>query len=477
MKLIKYLAIAAVVLVVLAIALVFMLYLSVKVMFLLLIILGVNLLSKDSEEVLRKVAVNDSKVMLKFKIRNIFKFLIAWIIYFSTLSFVLKGVSVSIFTETITCFIQLYLSFIYTDNGYKRIIQNYFTGRIEMILPSGLNFFPGIWFFYKVSNQLKIIHNNDNTFTFVDEYKNTITDEDGNSKVNIDFSTKDVKRSRKISGIEDFVYTVFINSPKLRAKILNLDGRRILSSLFLTIIIMFLSFSFVNLTSKGYTFFNSRINSNLQTAYHSSSNFFKNAFKKKSDESEISKNQNIKSSNYYKDSVVAKKDSVKNLKEINKKTPLDYFDSNKVWNNLISSDDWTAIADMSKNDSYVDDKGFFVSKEESQNYYPHVYVDGFPEDNDFFSNFFRVQINTLLFKDLKVGWHDDEIGLPEYIELIKKTEVVYRDIRIKWKANFKENRAWHLVSAGAGEDEYGFSLSFGKERRISINERKRLGRD
>ncbi len=470
--LIKYATIFILGLIVLVFALAFIFYLTIKVIFLLLIILGVNLIFKEKEEVLRRVAMNDRSVTLNFKIRNIFKFVLAWIIYFSILSFVLRGISVNIIAESFTCFVQLYLSFTYTSNGYKRIVENYFNGRVEMVFPEGLMFYPGVWFFYSVSSPIKILRHADGSFTFLDEDKSSIVDSNGNDKININLDSTNVLRSRRISGIEDFIYTFFVNSPNFKRKILELDSRRILSSVFLTILVMIISFSFNGIVNKSLTVFNP--NSGSINSFITNVKGAVEKVKTSSSTVSFASFFDFKSKKLAQNSVSEiKPDSTSSTVKDSLKSPIDEYDSAKVWNNLRSFDNYTVIADIPREILYVNEEGFLPLKKESENYFPQIYIDGFPYANNFFAQFFRVHIYSLIIKGVEKPWINVDIDLVDYISLIR-FGVLYRNIRIYWKPNSGGIYKWHVVTAGVGAEDIPFRVSFGKEVRLSIAERNRL---
>lgn len=468
----KYATIFTLSLIVLVFAISFILYLTLKIILLLLIILMVNSIFKEKEEILRRVAMNDSSVTAKFKIRNIFKFLLAWTIYFSIISFVLRGISINIISEFFTCFVQLYFSFIYTRNGYKRIVENYFNGRVEIIFPEGLMFYPGVWFFYFVSNPIKIFKHSDGSFTFFDEDKNPISDENGNNKININLDSTNVLRGRKISGIEDFIYTVFINNPKFRNSISNLDSRRILSSVFLTIIIMIISFSFNGIINKSFTVFNP--NTGAVNSFVTNIKEVSKKVKKSYSTISFTSFFDFKSEDIVENEAGSTANSVNIIKD-STKSPIDEYDSTRVWSNLKSFDNFTVIADIPKDISYIEEEGFIPSLQESKNYFPQIYIDGFPYANNFFAKFFRVHIYKLVIEDIKKPWQNIDMDLVDYISLLSIERVIYRDIKIIWDAKLAGIYEWHIITAGVGYKNLPFKVSFGKERRISIAERKRLG--
>lgn len=226
---------------------VFVLIATVKIIVLLLMIFIINLIFRDSENTIKALLEDNQKVITFFKVKSFLKFLLAWSIYFYLLKMVFKGLPSNIFFESITCYIQIYASLVYTKNGYYRLVENYFSGKISMIFGEGLYFYPGIWFFYKISKEVKISEGKDGGIKFHDNESNEIKDNFGGTEIKVSLDTKDVLRSRKITALEDLIYTVFINNPKFRESLLNFDFRRFIISIFLTSIILMISYKLIEL--------------------------------------------------------------------------------------------------------------------------------------------------------------------------------------------------------------------------------------
>ena len=466
MKLIKWSGIILLGIAIILIIILFSFYLIIKTMFFLIIVLIVNLIFKEKEETLKRVAKNEKEIITRFKIKNLLKFLLSWIIYFSTTFFILKEVYFNFFTEALTCLIQVYASFSYTKNGYKRIVENYFTGRIDMIFPEGLMFYPGVWFFYKISTPLRVVFSKeDSSFTFIEEDGEVIKDYNGKSKIYINIDTKDVARFRRISGIEDLIYTTLINNPGLRRKILEFDIRRFISSVFLTIIIMLFSFISIKFFKNSYYFFknqNYEINLNLKERITSFAQSVKNFFTFKKDEEddfEEDKTATVEEK-YEVDSAVL--------------SPVERFDSIKYRWDLKSTDDYTVVCDMSKNISFIEEKGFIAY--ESENFYPKIYLEGYPYEDNYFAAFFRVKIDLLLFKDIHKPMINIFMDLEDYINLVKTRRIIYRDMIVFFKEGLAGYRSWHYVTSGIGVKKTPFEVKYGNEFRISISEKKRLNK-
>ncbi len=156
--------------------------------------------------------------------------------------------------------------------------------------------------------------------------------------------------------------------------------------------------------------------------------------------------------------------------------PPESYNSARTWDNLQLDDNYTAVASLNKGVNYVEEEGFFVSFSRSKNYYPHVYVDGFSEDNDFFCKFFTVHINRLTFNNGE-AWNNVDMNLCDYIEIVKDKKKVgegqYRSIKIMLKNEFSGKYKWHLVSAGFGNENSDFRLFLGDQSTSSNAEAKR----
>lgn len=467
MKLMKWGSLILLGLIVALIIVIFSAFLILKTIAFLVIVLIINLMFKEKEETLRAVAKNKEGIITRFKIKNLLKFLLSWVIYFSITFFVLKGAYFSFFTEALTCLIQVYASFSYTRNGYKRIVENYFTGRIDMVFPEGLMFYPGIWFFYKVSTPLRVVFSEkDSSFTFIEENNDVVKDSEGGSKIHINIDTKDVLRTRKITGIEDLIYTTLVNNPVFRRKILEFDIRRFISSVFLTIIIMLFSFFSIKLFKNSYSFFknqNYEINLNLKERVTSFSQNVKDFFTFKKDDDDNFKENKV--NKYERREEDKKVDTVL--------SPVDKFDSIKYKWDLKSVDDYTVVCDIPKDVSFLEEKGFVAY--ESENFYPKVYLEGYPFEDNYFAMFFRVKLNILLFKDIDKPMRNIFMDLEDYINLLKTKRIIYRDMTVFFKEGISGYVSWHYITSGIGIKDYPFEVRYGeREIRMSLAERKRL---
>lgn len=156
--------------------------------------------------------------------------------------------------------------------------------------------------------------------------------------------------------------------------------------------------------------------------------------------------------------------------------PPESYNSAHAWDNLQLDDNYTAVANLNRGVNYVEEEGFFVSSSRSKNYYPHVYVDGFSESNDFFCKFFTVHINRLTFKNGE-AWNNINMDLCSYIETVKNQSKVgegqYKSIKITLKDEFVGKYKWHLVSAGFGNENSNFRLFLGDQSTSSNAEAKR----
>lgn len=465
MKLMKWGSLILLGLIVALIIVIFSAFLILKTIAFLVIVLIINLMFKEKEETLRAVAKNKEGIITRFKIKNLLKFLLSWVIYFTITFFVLKGAYFSFFTEALTCLIQVYASFSYTRNGYKRIVENYFTGRIDMVFPEGLMFYPGIWFFYKVSTPLRVVFSEkDNSFTFIEENNDVVKDSEGGSKIHINIDTKDVLRTRKITGIEDLIYTTLVNNPVFRRKILEFDIRRFISSVFLTIIIMLFSFFSIKFFKNSYSFFknqNYEINLNLKERVTSFSKSVKNFFTfKKDDQDDFQENKvNMREANEKVDTAVL--------------DPLYKFDSLKYIWDLKSVDDHTVVCDIPKDVSFIEEKG--LVSYESENFYPKVYLEGYPFEDNYFAMLFRVKIDSLIFRDIKKPMENIFMDLEDYINLLKTKRILYRKMTVFFKEGTAGYVSWHYITSGIGIKDYPFEVRYGeREIRMSLAERKRL---
>lgn len=129
-----------------------------------------------------------------------------------------------------------------------------------------------------------------------------------------------------------------------------------------------------------------------------------------------------------------------------------------TWDNLTINDDYTAFAIMEKSRSSVNVRGIFTNSSYSKNYYPHVYVDGYDGDNDFFCKFFKVYIRKMNLKNGQT-WSQTEIELCDYVNMIKNGSVnnkCFRDITISLKPQFVGKYRWHILDAGWGNNKNDF---------------------
>jgi hypothetical protein len=153
------------------------------------------------------------------------------------------------------------------------------------------------------------------------------------------------------------------------------------------------------------------------------------------------------------------------------------FYPNMTWDNLVVDDKYSAIVSLAKSISYVDIEGNFVWYYNSKNYYPHVYVDGYDEDQNYFYNFFTVYINKVTTLNGNT-WSNSTIELSDYVSFIKNknniSDQCYRNIRISLKPQFKNKIRWHIIDAGWGIDE-PFKISLGNQYMTSLFDSERFG--
>jgi hypothetical protein len=197
---------------------------------------------------------------------------------------------------------------------------------------------------------------------------------------------------------------------------------------------------------------------NLQKQQNNANNY-------RSDTTAVVRNQNNSSA------------TTSNNSNNNEWQPNKEYYSTITWDNLVVRDEFSINASLPKGIYYVDIEGNFVASFKSDNYYPHVYVDGYEGDNDFFSNFFRVHINKITFKSGEIISNSD-VELSVYISVLKTSkdllEDCYRNIRIYSKPQFKDKIRWHVLDAGWGVN-FPFKLNvIGNQYMTSLNDSKKF---
>ncbi|MFO0743576.1 MAG: hypothetical protein U0469_00805 [Candidatus Paceibacterota bacterium] len=141
--------------------------------------------------------------------------------------------------------------------------------------------------------------------------------------------------------------------------------------------------------------------------------------------------------------------------------PEDAYNPTITWDNLKTRDVWTALAKMTTEMDYVNERGYFVSSSNSYNYFPSVFVDGFRGDQNFFCHFFKVYIRKLTFKNGET-WQDGNMDFCDYVNIVSSTSRVdntcYRDVKIYLKDQFKGKYSWHIIDAGYGDGDLSFEI-------------------
>ena len=151
--------------------------------------------------------------------------------------------------------------------------------------------------------------------------------------------------------------------------------------------------------------------------------------------------------------------------------------SNFTWDNLLAADRYSVNINLAKGISYVDIKGNFVWHYNSKNYYPHIYVDGYNEDQDYFYNFFTVYVRKITTVS-GATWNNSNVELSDYIAFVKNksnfSDQCYRDIRISLKPQFIDKVRWHIIDAGWGINE-PFKISLEDQYMTSLFDSQKFG--
>lgn len=153
------------------------------------------------------------------------------------------------------------------------------------------------------------------------------------------------------------------------------------------------------------------------------------------------------------------------------------FIPNLTWDNLTAGDRYSVNLNLAKGISYVDIKGNFVWYYNSKNYYPHVYVDGYDQDQDYFYKFFTVSVRKITSLNGAV-WTNSNVELSDYVSFVKNqnniSDKCFRDIRISLKPQFRDKISWHIMDAGWGINE-PFKISLGDQYMTSLFDSQKFG--
>lgn len=165
------------------------------------------------------------------------------------------------------------------------------------------------------------------------------------------------------------------------------------------------------------------------------------------------------------------------IKQLDQKNIYQYYNSSVSWDNLSAGDDeYVIVQKMGKNVNYIEEEGFFVRSSTSLYYYPHFYVDGFDKDQEFFYQFFKVEIISMSLSNGQTRT-STEMELSDYVNLIRSGDVVngnHRHVKFIFKDKFKNKYSWHIIDAGFGNGNSEFKICFEKDCRYSLNEKNRL---
>lgn len=132
------------------------------------------------------------------------------------------------------------------------------------------------------------------------------------------------------------------------------------------------------------------------------------------------------------------------------------YQENMTWDRVLARDKYSVTVIVDKTHQYINVVGNFVWHYNSDNYYPHIYVDGYEGDDNFYCNFFDVHINYLSLANGQT-WSNIDMSFCKYISIVsnkdKMSDDCYRDINIYPKPQFRGKIKWHLLDAGWGKSK------------------------